>query len=200
MRGSVKPVAVSSPHARLSTVVAAQDTGIRTLKRDEYARLVDAGCFEHEHVELLHGVIVRMSPHGAPHDGTLDILESLLKLRLGTRAKVRVQSAFAASGDSQPDPDVAVVPHADYRSAHPDRAFLIVEIAHSSLQRDREKALIYARSGVPEYWIVNLVDKVVERFRGPSATGYQAEDIVNATGTLVIEAFPECVVQAPEFL
>jgi len=118
----------------------------------------------------------------------------------GCLHKVRVQSAFAASGDSQPDPDVAVVPHADYRSAHPDRAFLIVEIAHSSLQRDREKALIYARSGVPEYWIVNLVDKVVERFRDPSATGYQAEDIVNATGTLVIEAFPECVVQAPEFL
>lgn len=200
--GGAAPYSLAQPlpRATLPFVVAAQHTGFRPLKRAEYGRLVDAGCFEDERVELLSGGIVKMSPHGAPHDGTLQILEALLKRVLGTRADVRVQSAFAASDDSQPEPDIAVVPRADYRSAHPERAFLIVEIAHSSLQRDREKALIYAKSGVPEYWIVNLVDKLVERFRTPTPTGYQAVDVLDSAAVLALEKFSDCLVAASEIL
>jgi Uma2 family endonuclease len=76
---------------------------------------------------------------------------------------VRVQSAFAASDGSEPEPDLAVVPAGDYDDAHPSEAHLIIEVADSSLVKDRGiKAALYAESGVPEYWVVNLPDKLIE--------------------------------------
>src|SRR5205085_348286 len=74
---------------------------------------------------------------------------------------VRVQAPLALDDESAPEPDVAVVRgrHADYRSAHPTRAALIVEVAESSLTFDRvQKGSLYARAGIVDYWIVNLVD------------------------------------------
>jgi Uma2 family endonuclease len=125
--------------------------------------MVDLGFFEGEPVELLYGVIVRTSPHGPPHDGTIQRLNTLLVPLLLSRAEVRIQSSFAALDSSQPEPDVAVVPAGDYDRAHPDEAWLIIEVAHSSLETDRSvKAKLYAECGVPEYWIVNLVDGLVE--------------------------------------
>jgi Uma2 family endonuclease len=130
--------------------------------------MVQMGMFEGERVELLFGTIVLMSPHGPEHDGSLDDLGDRLTHALGTRAKVRIQSAFAASDGSEPEPDIAVVARQSYRAAHPDRAWLIVEVADSSLAKDRElKAKLYAASQVDEYWIVNLVDRAIEVYRDP---------------------------------
>jgi Uma2 family endonuclease len=79
------------------------------------------------------------------------------------RAIVRIQGSFAASDDSEPQPDVAVVPPADYYEAHPDRAWLIVEVADSSRKTDKgTKARLYAESDVPEYWVVDLVANLIE--------------------------------------
>ena len=83
---------------------------------------------------------------------------------------VRVQLSFVAGKRSVPEPDVAVVPgrKTDYLSAHPTTALLIVEVADSSLGQDRiTKSWIYAKAGVPEYWLVNLRDDCVEVFRDP---------------------------------
>jgi Uma2 family endonuclease len=135
----------------------------RPIRREEYEKMVELGLFEGERVELLYGVIVRTSPHGPQHDSAIGRLTTLLVPLLLSRAQVRIQSAFAASDASQPEPDVAVVPPADYDDAHPREAWLIIEVAHSSLSTDRTfKAKLYAESGVPEYWIVNLHDGLVE--------------------------------------
>jgi Uma2 family endonuclease len=85
---------------------------------------------------------------------------------------VRGQLPVALDDDSEPEPDVSVVPGSfrDYPRDHPARAVLIVEVAESSLRLDRgEKGSLYARAGVPEYWIVNLVDRVLEVYRDPAA-------------------------------
>jgi len=125
--------------------------------------MVELGLFENERVELLYGVIVRMSPKGAPHDSAIDRLNERLVTALAGQATVRIQNSFAASDGSEPEPDVAVVPRADYREEHPSRAFLIIEVADSSLETDRgTKARLYAESGVEEYWIVNVRDGLVE--------------------------------------
>jgi Uma2 family endonuclease len=104
-----------------------------------------------------------MSPKGTRHDAVVQRLAELLTLGLVPRASVRIQSAFAASSGSEPEPDVAVVPRADYDANHPEQAYLLVEVSDSSLTYDREvKSKLYAECGVPEYWIVNLVDDIVE--------------------------------------
>lgn len=135
----------------------------RLIRRSEYERMVDLGLFEDERVELLYGVIVKMSPHGPEHDAPLSRLNELFVAGLRGRARIRVQSSFAASDGSEPEPDLAVVPPGDYDDAHPSTAWLVVEVAKSSLAKDRgPKARLYAESGVPEYWVVNLVDGLVE--------------------------------------
>jgi len=135
----------------------------RPIRRDEYEKMVELGLFEGERVELLYGVIVRMPPKGPPHDSAIQRLTKLLLPALLGRAAVRVQSAFAASDGSEPEPDLAIVPEGEYRDQHPRQAFLLIEVADSSLAVDRvTKAKLYAESGVPEYWIVNVRDGIIE--------------------------------------
>jgi Uma2 family endonuclease len=135
---------------------------LRPLRRTEYARLVDLGCFDEERVELLYGMVVRMSAKGPVHDAVIQRLNEILVLALQGRAAVRIQSAFAATDASQPEPDVAVVPPGDYDDGHPSEAWLIVEVADTSLLRDRGKARLYAEAGVNEYWLVDIQHGLVE--------------------------------------
>lgn len=135
----------------------------RLIKRTEYEKMIEVGVFGDERVELLYGVIVEMPPKGPPHDSAIQRLTKRLVAAIGERADVRIQSAFAASDGSEPEPDVAIVPPGSYRDAHPNRAFVVIEVADSSLAIDRgTKAQLYAESGVPEYWIVNVRDAIVE--------------------------------------
>lgn len=135
----------------------------RLIRRDEYETMVSVGLFVDDRVELLHGVIVRMSPKGPPHESAIEHLNELLVRGLAGRATVRIQSSFAASADSMPEPDVAIVPRGDYSARHPEIAHLLIEVADSSLPTDRgTKATLYAACGVPEYWVVNVRDALVE--------------------------------------
>jgi Uma2 family endonuclease len=165
--------------------------GIRPLRRVEYDRLVELGMFEDEKIELLRGVLVPMSPIGPPHSSTIDRLNRLLVLSLEGRAIVRVQNPFAALDDSEPEPDFSVVALGDYDRAHPERAELVIEVAESSLSRDRGVKLhIYAENGVPEYWIVNLVDRRIEVHTDPSPQGYRTVRHAECGETLSPVRFP----------
>lgn len=145
----------------------------RPLKRAEYDQLVAAGAFEDERVELLHGTLVAMSPQDPRHTTPIQHLTMLLVPALVGRALVRVQAPFAASDDSEPEPDVAVVPLGDYKADHPARAHLVIEVALSSTKKDRlVKAPLYAQSGVDEYWLVDVTAGVIEVYRSPSSNGY----------------------------
>ncbi len=135
----------------------------RLIRRDEYERMAEVGLFAGERVELLYGVIVRMSPKGAPHESAIERLTELLIRRLAGRAIVRIQSSFAASDGSEPEPDVSVVPLGNYRREHPSRAHWLIEVADSSLSVDRGiKAALHAECSVPEYWIVDVRNDLVE--------------------------------------
>jgi Uma2 family endonuclease len=147
---------------------------IRPLRRVEYDRLVELGLLdEDEHVELLYGRIVEMSPQGTEHAWVIQQLTELLVAALAGRAKVRPQLPLALSDVSEPEPDLAIVPVTGYQPDHPSRALLVIEVADSSLRGDRViKGRLYAESGIPEFWLVNLVDGVVEVHRDPTAKGY----------------------------
>ena len=149
---------------------------IRTRRwtRREYDRLIELGVFhEDEPIELLAGRLVVREPQRTPHATATQLAAEALRTAFGTGWSVRVQLPIALDDASEPEPDVAVVPGAprDYLREHPSAPVLVVEIAHDSLRADRTlKARLYARAGIADYWIVNLVDRVLEVHRAPSRT------------------------------
>jgi Uma2 family endonuclease len=174
----------------------------RPLRRSEFDRLVDLGAFEDERIELLSGVLVAMSPQGAEHAGVTAVLAEILILALAGRARVRSHSPLSLSDESEPEPDVAVVPLGDYTRAHPTTAHLVVEVADSSLRKDREiKAQLYASAAIVEYWIVDLGARVVEVHRDAvRGQGYSTVAIFTRGDTLVPLAFPDVRVEVSALL
>ena len=163
--------------------------------------MVELGFFSDERVELLYGVIVRMSPHGPRHDAAIEKLTELLVLLVAGRASVRVQSAFAASDGSEPEPDIAIVPKRDHRDTHPSEALLIIEVADSSLALDRgAKAKLYAESAVPEYWVVNVREGVVEVYDAIEAESYSRVVRYARGEQIEIGALPNATVSVDAFL
>jgi len=143
----------------------------RRIRVDEYHRMIEAGILgENERVQLIDGVLVAMTPQGRLHAFVIQELNRLLVRALADEYKVLTQLPLTLGGDSEPEPDLAVVRAEDARSRtrHPQRALLVIEVAGDSLRLDREsKAVLYARAGVPEYWIVNLAAASVEIYRDP---------------------------------
>jgi Uma2 family endonuclease len=146
--------------------------------REEYERVVETGAFEGWKIELVAGVLHDMAPKSAQHTGTLHkLLRELREVSSERPLDVHPQMPLAISADSLPEPDIAVVPEDPegdcYSAHHPTTAVLVVEVADLSLQYDREvKAAIYARAAIPEYWIVNLVARLLEVYREPTGDTY----------------------------
>lgn len=181
--------------------MAASSDLLRPLRRAEYDQLIRLGAFADEHIELLEGALVPMSPIGPPHAATVQRLSELLLPALLGRARVRIQNPIAASDVSEPEPDVAVVPLGEYDADHPAQAHLIIEVADSSLAHDRgRKARIYAACQVPEYWIVNLVDRTIEVRTEPVLGSYQRVTIHPKGATLCPRDFPELVLRVDDVI
>lgn len=172
----------------------------RPLRRAEFEHLVEAGFFRDEQVELLYGRLVEMSPQGRAHAYAIQQLTKLLVLGLRERAEVRIQLPFAALDDSEPEPDIAIVAPGEGRHTHPSKAFLIAEVAETSLADDRIKGRIYASAGVPEYWIVNLVDSVIEKYTRLESGGFSAATRYGVGEALAVPCFGDVVVSVAELL
>jgi Uma2 family endonuclease len=173
----------------------------RPITRVEYARMLEAGVFGDDHVELLYGVIVWTTPRGASHDATTSRLEDLLTRALPSHLLVRAHAPFAATDASQPEPDIAVVPAGEYDDAHPSTALLIVEVAASSLRVDRgAKARLYAECSVPEYWVVDVGAKVVEAHTDLAAGHYRRITPHRAGDTIDLVALPGTRLELTSFL
>jgi Uma2 family endonuclease len=162
---------------------------LRRWTRDEYDRMIDAGVLtENDRVELIEGEIVTVTPQKSRHTTAVRKATEALRRAFGEGVDVRSQSPLLLGDDSEPEPDVAVVIGTidDYRDRHPTTALLILEVADSSLAFDRaNKARVYARAGIADYWLVNLVDNVLEvrRFPAPSP------DAADQWGYAVVEQY-----------
>jgi Uma2 family endonuclease len=169
---------------------------VRPLRRTEYDRLVAGGVFEDERVELLDGMLVTMTPQDPPHAHTVQRLAECLSVKLRDRAIVRVQSPLALTEDSEPEPDVAVVPPGDYSNHHPSEAYLVIEVATSSQRRDRlVKGPIYARGRVTEYWVVDVPSRIVEVHRRAGGARFDEVSRHREDETLRLVAFPEIQIE-----
>jgi Uma2 family endonuclease len=147
------------------------ESAIRRWTRVEYEQLVDKGVFTPgERLELIDGLLLVAEPQSPSHFTAVRLVALALARAFGAGWEVRSEGPIALDDDSEPEPDVAVVrgEPRDYAEAHPADPVLVVEVALSSLAFDREhKASLYARADRPEYWIVNLVDRVLEVHREP---------------------------------
>jgi Uma2 family endonuclease len=143
---------------------------LRRWKRVEYERLVNLGVFQGDPVELLGGHLVVAEPQGSYHATAVGAVDDALRALLPPGWIVRAQMPVALDDESAPEPDLVLVPgtRAKYRDSHPARPALAVEVADSSLDFDRQhKGSLYARAGSDDYWIVNLIDRVLEVYRDP---------------------------------
>jgi Uma2 family endonuclease len=161
--------------------------------REEYYRMGEAGLFAEERVELLGGEIITMPPQNPSHAGTTSGLATVIIRLLGANFTVRIQAPIVLNDWSEPEPDIAVcrLDPDSYRHAHPTASdiLLLIEVAGSSLAYDRRrKVAAYAESGIPEYWIVNLVDHRIEVFDAPdpATQRYRQERGVVSGDTLLL--------------
>jgi len=164
------------------------------ITRAQYERMAELGFFRDTKVELIHGIPVRITPIGPPHSDVVDALNDLFSAGLRGRARVRVQQPFLAHDESEPEPDITLVAPGRYARNHPDSAFLIVEVAESSLEYDREtKAPLYAASQVAEYWIVDVAGRAIEMYDRPSGGRYARTRRVTSAERITPGAFPDLV-------
>ena len=172
---------------------------------DEVLAMDRAGIFHpEERIELLDGEILVTPPINQPHaDGTTR-LDRDLNHRLYDHAIVRVQQPVQLDDHSLPEPEIAVLRRRDdYHREHPspDDVLLLIEVADSSLQMDREVKLArYAAAGIPEVWIVNLRARQVEGYSDPVDGSYRSRRVVTAEGSISPLAFPDVALAVGDFL
>ena len=174
---------------------------VRPLRREEYDRLVAMGLFAGERLELLHGNLVEMMPQDPRHAAVTQRIDRALTIALGENAIVRAQMPLALTADSEPEPDVAVVPPGDYDEEHPARAYLVVEVAGASLAKDRRvKGPLYAQAGIPEYWLVSLADRQIEVHADLAGGTYRRVTPYRPGESIRLNAFPDVSIAVSDVL
>jgi len=185
------------------------ETRVHRWTKGEYYAVTNSPAFAKRRVELLGGEIFDMSPIGPLHAAVVAHVHGVLS-RLFPGHHVRAQLPFDAGEDSEPEPDLAVVPGKplDYADAHPRQADLIVEVADWSIAYDRgRKASKYAASGITDYWVINLPARRVEVFRKPVpdpaqpfGAGYASHDVLDANANIAPQSFPAVTVAVRDLL
>ncbi|HLW93882.1 MAG TPA: Uma2 family endonuclease [Solirubrobacteraceae bacterium] len=144
------------------------------LTSDEYHLMIESGGFDEEtHIELIDGILCDMSPKTPEHGLVVEYLNRVLAAALDhDRFRLRVTGSLSL-GDSEPEPDLAIVARGTPDPYHPASAELVIEVAISSRRRDLAvKPPLYARAGVTEYWVIDVAQNAVVVHRAPGKDGY----------------------------
>ena len=141
----------------------------------EYYRLSELGLFDDERVELLDGEIWTLPAHGTPHYASVRRAVTFLEGVFGPGFDFRQQVPMSLEDGTEPEPDVLVVRGSweDYEDHHPvpSEVCLLIEVSDSTLRKDRSKKRDdYARAGIADYWIINLINRQLEVYRDPVQT------------------------------
>jgi Uma2 family endonuclease len=181
-------------------------SGLHLWTRAEYHRMAELGLFDDRRVELLDGRIWNMAPQLTPHATCVRRAARKLREIFGTDCLVEPQLPVTLGDGSEPEPDIAVIPGLpeDYLHEHPTphQILLLVEVSDSTLRKDRgQKAQAYARAGIVDYWIVNLVDRRLEAYRDPTPEGiYQSIRLLGPERSLAPLHAPDKEILVAELL
>ncbi len=173
---------------------------------DDYHRMAEAGILtEDDRVELIAGEILSMTPIGPRHNAAVNRANRALVTAVGERAIVQVQGSVRLDRFHEPQPDIVLLrPQQDFYASRlpgPRDILLVIEIAESSLQYDRDvKAGIYAQAGVVEYWLADLDDRAVWRFTDPQGGAYRNSLRLERGQSIASAALPQCVIAVNELV
>jgi Uma2 family endonuclease len=181
--------------------MAAYPVRTRRWTRAEYDRLIDIGVFlPHEPLELLAGELIVSEPQGSAHYTAIGLVEDALRAVLEPGWLVRSQGPVELDDESEPEPDIVVTRglRRTFSRRHPSRPALVVEISDTSLAFDRDhKGSLYARARLDDYWVLNLVDRVLEIYRrpvldpsAPFGWRYASREVLSAESSVELLAAP----------
>ncbi len=176
---------------------------VHRFTREEYERVAKRGGFSSDRrVELVDGIVYDMSPQSGRHAKGIVLANQALMVAFGSGYHIRPQLPLALGDDSMPEPDIAVIAGspADYPD-HPSEAVLVVEVAESSQHHDGErKAKLYAKAGLPDYWITNLRRDAVEVLRDPQRGTYRERLVFRKGERISPLARPEVSIAVEDLL
>src|SRR6266446_6934126 len=147
----------------------------------DFARMVEAGILaEDDRVELIDGEVRAMSPIGPRHAAMVNRLNALLSRQVADSATISVQNPIQLTDYTEPQPDIAVLRLREDFYAHalplPSDVLLVVEVAESSLEYDREEKIPrYAQMLIPEVWLIDVEQETVTQYTQPDGTRYRRE-------------------------
>ena len=198
---------VAAEEKAVSLTLSAQR---RKFSKAEYYRMAEMGFFNGQRVELIDGEVILMSPQEAGHATAVGLTADVLQAVFSEGFTVRVQQPLDLGEVHEPEPDVAVVQgqRRDYATSHPKTAILIVEVALTSVDYDRNvKSSLYAKAGIPEYWLLNLRERRLEVFREPVPMpeqifgfGYKSMQIYLPEETVSPLAKPDAQIKVADLL
>ena len=177
-----------------------QESQIHLWTVADYHQMIEAGVLdEDDRVELLEGKIVCMSPQRPFHAASVQRSANYLYEMLRNRAYIRAQLPVTLGNDSEPEPDIAVVRFDanEYSFRHPEAPdiYLLIEVADWTISKDRkQKARIYAKNHVLEYWILDLQKRQVYIFRQPEDGSYREELILSSNDHMAMQTFPDVAI------
>jgi Uma2 family endonuclease len=175
---------------------------VKSFTLEEYHQLTEIGFLkEDDHIQLINGELIEMVSKGRSHETCLrNLLRELPKV-IKDRATLQSQAPISIPPKSEPEPDFAIIKNRDdnYLSSHPEGSdiLLIIEVADSSIDYDQKvKIPLYAKAGIVDYWIFNLLDNCLECYSEPyqnkqSEFGYSSKRIVLPNQVISLPCFPD---------
>jgi Uma2 family endonuclease len=178
----------------------------RQFTLSQYHQMIATGVLpEGDRVELIDGEILEMAAIGRKHSAQVNRLNRLFAQQLGDDILVSIQNPIELGPRSEPEPDAALLRWRDdyYESGHPQPAdvYLVIEVADSTVEFDREvKAPLYARSGIVEYWLIDLQTDAIAVHRQPTIAGYESIEAYQRGMTIAIAARPDLTFTVDQIL
>ena len=182
-----------------------QGTHEHLLSVEEYHLLWEAGLLN-EHIELIEGVIYDMAPIGGEHIGLTNLLTMALARSVDpTKWTVQVQSSIKLDRHSEPEPDICILnKSADELMGQVPEAgdiYLIIEVSHTTLKHDTSiKTPLYAKNGIPNYWVFDIKNKRLLIHSNPQDGRYQDCETIISSDHRVIEILSGVNVPVSEYL
>ena len=184
---------------------AFDELSLYRLSVEDYEKMIAHGFFdEDERIELWEGVLIKMSPKGIKHRNATYLASTFFQEKFGRTVIVQSQDPIKLSDFSEPEPDVvlAIAPLSKYAAGHPTPkdVLLVMEIADTSVQKDRRKSQSYAQNGIVQYLLLNLNTGEIEDYREPGFEGYRFVKTYSKDETFNLVAFPEIEIKVSDFL